>query len=291
MRRTMLFMPGINPGNILNADVFGADSIILDLEDAISFAEKDSARILTRNALAAFDFPNTEVIVRINSLSTPFWQEDLDMIIPQGPDAIMPTKIGTANDIRTISAYIERIERENSMEVGKIRLIPLLESAASIENAYEIAKADQRMAALYLGAEDLVFDMKATRTAESSEILYSRSRLVIAARTAGIDALDTPFLRDIRDLDALREDAMTAKKLGFNGKAVIYPGHVDVVNEVFSISRAEYENAVELLKAVDESERQGKGVTVFRGKMIDGPLIIMARQTVEGYEAITKGAM
>jgi citrate lyase subunit beta/citryl-CoA lyase len=284
-------MPGINPGNILNADVFGADSIILDLEDAISFAEKDSARILTRNALAAFDFPNTEVIVRINSLSTPFWQEDLDMIIPQGPDAIMPTKIGTANDIRTISAYIERIERENSMEVGKIRLIPLLESAASIENAYEIAKADQRMAALYLGAEDLVFDMKATRTAESSEILYSRSRLVIAARTAGIDALDTPFLRDIRDLDALREDAMTAKKLGFNGKAVIYPGHVDVVNEVFSISRAEYENAVELLKAVDESERQGKGVTVFRGKMIDGPLIIMARQTVEGYEAITKGAM
>ncbi|MDL2209611.1 CoA ester lyase [Desulfovibrio sp. OttesenSCG-928-O18] len=289
MRRTMLFMPGINPGNILNADVFGSDSIILDLEDAITYAEKDSARILTRNALQAFDFTGTEVIVRINSLSTPFWQKDLDMIIPQKPDVIMPTKIHGPEDIRIISDHIEKIERANNMEAGKIKLIPLLESAASIENAYAIATSDKRMAALYLGAEDLALDMRATRTPEGTEILYARSRLIMAARAAGIDALDTPFIRDIHDLDSLRADCALAKSLGFNGKASIYPGHVETINAVFSPSKAQYQDALELLAEVERAANAGKGVSTFRGKLVDGPVIIIAEQMVKEYESIHRG--
>ncbi|MDR1360460.1 MAG: CoA ester lyase [Deltaproteobacteria bacterium] len=289
MRRSLLFMPGINPGNILNADVFGADSIILDLEDAIAYAEKDSARILTRNALQTFDFSGTEVIVRINSLSTPFWDKDLDMIIPQRPDAIMPTKIHGPRDIQRISEYMEKLERAHGLEIGAVRLIPLLESAASIENAPGIATASPRMAALYLGAEDLALDMRATRTAEGTEILYARSRLVMAARAAGIDALDTPFIRDIHDLDALRADCLLAKNLGFNGKASIYPGHVEIINAAFSPTRDQYMDALDLLAEVEKAANAGKGVSTFRGKLVDGPVIIIAEQTVREYEAMHRG--
>jgi citrate lyase subunit beta/citryl-CoA lyase len=286
----MLFMPGINPGNILNADVFGADSIILDLEDAIAYPEKDSARILTRNALQAFDFSGTEVIVRINSLSTPFWDKDLDTIVPQGPDVIMPTKIHGPRDIQIISGYMEKLERAHGMDAGAIRIIPLLESAASIENAYAIATASPRMAALYLGAEDLALDLRATRTAEGTEILYARSRLVTAARAAGIDALDTPFIRDIHDLDALREDCLLAKNLGFNGKAAIYPGQVETVNAAFSPTKAQYLDALDLLAEVERAANAGKGVSTFRGKLVDGPVIVIAEQTVKEYESIHRGA-
>ncbi len=285
MRRTMLFLPGASPGNILNADAFGADSIIIDLEDAVAHSEKDTARILTRNALSALHF-NAEVIVRINSLTTPFWQEDLDAVIPQKPDVIMPTKIYTAEDIRTISDYIGKIEKRCGIEEGTVKLIPLLETAGAIEHAFEIATASPRMAGLYLGAEDLALDMKAVRTAEGYEIEYSRSRLVIAARAAGIDALDTPYIRNIHDNEALTRETIKVKNMGFNGKACIYPGQVETINDIFAPTREEYENALELLAAVEKAKEQGKGVITFRGKLVDGPVIIMAQVTVEEYEKI-----
>lgn len=285
MRRTMLFLPGASPGNILNADAFGADSIIIDLEDAVAYSEKDTARILTRNALASLHF-NAEVIIRINPLTSPFWQADLDAVIPQKPDVIMPTKIDTAEDIRVISDYIGGIERLNGIEEGTVRLIPLLETPAAIEHAYEIAVASRRMAGLYLGAEDLALNMKAVRTAEGYEIEYCRSRLIIAARTAGIDALDTPYIRDIHDNEALARETVKVKNMGFNGKACIYPGQVETINELFAPAREEYENALELLKAVEKAREQGKGVITFCGKLVDGPVIIMAGNTVEEYERI-----
>ncbi len=291
MRRSMLFLPGSNPGNILNADAFGADSIIIDLEDAVSFDEKDSARILTRNALSAFDFPGTEVIVRTNSLSTPWWKKDLDMIVPEKPGAIMPAKVGSAGDIRILSDYIAGIEEKCGFEAGCVKLIPLLESSAAIENAYQIATCDKRVVGLYLGAEDLALDMKATRTQEGYEISYSRMRLVVAARAAGIDALDTPYIRDIHDNEALYNETVMIKNMGFNGKACIYPGQVEVINAVFMPKREDYDNAVELLKAVDKAEKQGKGVVTFRGKLVDGPVITMARNVVSEFESIYRGKM
>jgi len=283
MRRTMLFMPGSKPGNLLNGDAYGADSIIIDLEDAVALAEKDSARILTKHAMRTFHY-DCELIIRINSLITPFWQADLDAVVPEKPAVIMPTKIYTADDIRTIDDYITKIENAHGMEVGGVKLLPLLETAASIEHAFEIATASPRMVGLYLGAVDLALDMKATRTREGYEIAYARSRLVTAARTAGIDALDTPYTWDIHDNNGLAEETRMVKNMGFNGKACIYPGQVEIVNEIFAPTASQYESALEILRGAEEAEAQGKGVVTVNGQLIDGPSIIMARNTVTEYE-------
>ena len=288
MRRSMLFMPGSNPGNILNAASFGADSIILDLEDAVSYGEKDSARILVRNALSALSFGGTEVIVRINSLPTEFWKADLDEIIPQKPDVIMTTKTESANDVITISEYISEIEQKNNLPVGGIRLITLLESPTGIKNAYEIASADPRVDALYLGAEDLALELHAVRTYSGHEILYVRSQLLMAARQAGVQALDTPFILDIRNLDALREDCNLARELGYDGKASIYPGHIEIINEAFTPSREKYEHALQVLEALAKAEKAGKGVATLNGKLIDAPIIQVAKRTIAEFNSIKK---
>jgi citrate lyase subunit beta/citryl-CoA lyase len=288
MRRSMLFAPGSNPGNIINAASFGADSIILDLEDAVAYGEKDSARILVRNALSALSFGHSEVIVRVNALSTEFWRPDLDAIVPRKPDVIMTPKTERAEDVVAISGYIAEIERKNSLPIGGIKLIALLESPAGIRNAYEIAAADPRVDALYLGAEDLALELHAVRTLAGREILYARSQLIMAARCAGVQALDTPFILDIRDMDALREDCQLARELGFDGKASIYPGHVELINEAFTPSREKYEHALQVLAALEKAEKLGRGVATLNGKLIDAPIIQMAKRTISEYSVIPK---
>jgi citrate lyase subunit beta/citryl-CoA lyase len=251
----------------------------------VAYAEKESARILTRHALSELDFGAAEKIVRINGLDTPFWKKDLRDIVPARPDTVMAPKIHCAADIRIIGGFISEIEIANGLEPGGIKLIALIESARGIESAPEIAKADPRVVALYLGAEDLALNLKAKRTAGGEEILYSRSRLVMAARAAGIDALDTPFL-NTQDHEGLAEDARRARNLGFNGKAAIYPMQIDIINEVFSPTRAEYDQAREILDVVREAEARGRGVSTYNGKLLDGPLITMAENVVREYETI-----
>ena len=221
MRRSMLFMPGNNPGMLLNADILGADAAILDLEDAVSPAEKDAARILVRNAIKTLKY-KCEVCVRINSIDTTFWKEDLDEILPLRPDLIMPPKISTAQDVLVVDAYMTELEKKHGMEVGTVKLIPLIETALGIENAYAIASSCPRVAAMLLGGEDLTADLQCKRTKEGKEIFYSRSRMVVAARAAGVDCYDTPFT-DVNDDEGLREDAAFAKALGFTGKSSITP--------------------------------------------------------------------
>ena len=288
MRRSMLFMPGSKPGNLLNGDAYGADSIIIDLEDAVALAEKDSARILTKHALRTFHY-QAELIIRINALTTPFWQADLEAIVPEKPDVIMPSKIYTADDIHTLDAYITKVEQAHGLEVGRINLLPLMETTASIENAYEIARSSPRVVGLYLGAADLSLDMKATRTKAGYEIAYARSRLVTAARAAGIDALDTPYTWDIHDDVGLAEETRMVKNMGFNGKACIYPGQVELVNQIFAPTQEEYERSLAIVKGAAEAEAQGKGVVAVNGELVDGPVILMAQNTVREYEMIHGG--
>lgn len=285
MRRTMLFIPGNNPGMLINADLHGSDSIIFDLEDAVAPSEKDAARCLVRNAMKTFMPYQREVIVRINALSTPYWQEDLDAVIPFKPSMIMPSKVDTGEELRRISDYIGKLEQQHKIEQNSVRLIPLLETASSIEFSLDIARASTRMEALYLGAEDLTADLRARRTKDGAEIQYARCRLLTAARTAGIKAYDTPFT-DVDDLDGLRKDAEYARHLGFDGKAVISPRHVDCVNEVFSPSKHEIAYAQEVIEAIEEGARQGKGAVSLNGKMIDAPIVMRARQTLEMAELI-----
>lgn len=285
MRRTMLFLPGNNPNMIMNGEYLGSDSIIFDLEDAVSPDDKDSARDLVRNALTYMTFGKKERIVRINALDTPYWVEDLEAVLPLAPDVIMPTKVSGGEYIRKLDAEMTRIEQQHGLPVGKIKLIPLLETALGIENAYEIAVASARMEALYLGAEDLSADLRCARTKAGTEIFYARERLVCAARAAGIEAYDTPFT-DVEDLEGLEADTRLAKSMGFTGKAVISPRHVDIVNEVFSPSQAEIQHARDVFAAIEEAKRQGKGAISLNGKMIDAPIVLRARFVLEAAAAL-----
>ena len=285
MRRTMLFLPGNNPNMIMNGEYLGSDSIIFDLEDAVSPDDKDSARDLVRNALTYMTFGKKERIVRINALDTPYWIEDLEAVLPLAPDVIMPTKVSGGEYIRKLDAEMTRIEQQHGLPVGKIKLIPLLETALGIENAYEIAVASARMEALYLGAEDLSADLRCARTKAGTEIFYARERLVCAARAAGIEAYDTPFT-DVEDLEGLEADTRLAKSMGFTGKAVISPRHVDIVNEVFSPSQAEIQHARDVFAAIEEAKRQGKGAISLNGKMIDAPIVLRARFVLEAAAAL-----
>ena len=243
MRRSMLFLPGNTPNMIINGDALGADSIILDLEDAVSPDEKDSARLLVRSAMKNMGFAGCEITVRINSIDTDYWKDDLEAVIPLKPDLIMPPKASCAEDMRIIDEYIAGIERRCGMEVGTVKLIPLIETALGVEN-------------------------------------YARTRLVCAARAAGVDVYDTPFT-DVNDDEGIVRDAEYAKSLGFSGKSAIAPRHVRVINEVFSPSAKDIEYARLVFEAIRIGKEQGKGAVSLRGKMIDKPIVERARQTLE----------
>lgn len=288
MRRSMLFIPGNTPNLLMNADILGSDAIILDLEDAVSPAEKDAARILVRNALKTLGYRGVEVIIRINPTETEFWKRDLEAVLPLRPSMIMPTKVSGPEVVREVSDYMSTLEQREGIPVGTVKLIPLIETALGVENAYAIASADPRVAAIFLGGEDLTADLQCKRTKEGREIFYARSRMVNAARAAGVEVYDTPFT-DVNDPEGLRADAQLAKSLGFTGKASISPRHVDAINEVFTPTQAEIDYAHEVMDTISEAKRQGKGVVSLRGKMIDAPIVARARQVLEIERALLGG--
>jgi citrate lyase subunit beta/citryl-CoA lyase len=280
----MLFLPGNNPNMLINGGNLGADSIIFDLEDAVSPDEKDAARILVRRALGAMDFGKCEIIIRINSLDTPYWERDIEELAPLGPDIIMPTKVSGPDYIRALSAKLDEVEKTSGM-TKKAALMPLLETALGLENSFAIASCDTRITALFLGAEDLTADLRSARTREGAEIAYARSRIVCAARAAGVDVMDTPFT-DINDLEGLRQDALLAKSLGFSGKAAISPRHVDIINEVFSPGEEEIAYARQVFEAIKIAKEQGRGAIALKGKMIDAPIVERARIVLETAEEL-----
>lgn len=285
MRRTMLFIPGNSPAMLLNADIHLSDAIILDLEDAVSPSEKDAARLLVKGAIKTLQYRGTEIIVRVNPLDTEYIRDDLQTIVPLKPSLIMPTKVSGADYVLAVSKMIADIEKEHGMAENTVGLIPLLETAEGIENAYQIAKCDKRVKALFLGAEDLTSDLQAIRSKPSEEILYARGRIVMAARAAGVDVYDTPFT-DVNDDEGLLKDATFARSLGFTGKASISPRHVPIINEVFSPSEKDIAYALEVMAVIEEAKRLGKGAISLHGKMVDKPIVDRARRVLEAAESL-----
>ena len=279
MRRSMLFLPGNTPRMLINGAFLGADAIIFDLEDAVAPAEKDAARILVRNTMRYMDLGACEVIVRINSIDTAFWKADLDQILPEKPGLILLPKTGSAADVLEADAYITELEDKLGFARNTVRLMPLIETALGVENAYAIASASDRVAALFLGAEDLTADLRCQRTKAGREIEYARTRLVTAARAAGVDVYDTPFT-DVNDDEGIEVDAALAKALGFTGKASISPRHVEAINRVFSPTQKEIDYAYEVMEAIRVAKEQGKGAIALYGKMIDAPIVARAEQTI-----------
>ena len=288
MRRSMLFLPGKNPNMLINGNCLGSDAVIYDLEDAVSPAEKDAARILVRNTMRYMDFRGCEIIVRINSIDTPYWKADIDAILPYRPALILLPKTGTAQDILAADAYMTEVEAKLGFENNTVGLMPLIETALGVENAFAISTASSRVRALFLGAEDLTADLRCKRTKEGREIEYARTRLVMAARAAGIDVYDTPFT-DVNDDEGIVVDATLAKALGFSGKASISPRHVEVINQVFSPSQADNDYAYEVMAAIALAKAQGKGAISLKGKMIDAPIVTRAEQTIAMATALGLG--
>lgn len=288
MRRSMLFLPGNNPNMLINASCLGADAVIFDLEDAVSPAEKDAARILVRNTMRYMDLGGCEVIVRINSVDTPYWKMDIDALLPHKPALILLPKTASKEDALIADNYMSEVEERLGLETGVTGLMPLIETAAGVENAYAIASASPRVKALFLGAEDLTADLQCKRTKEGREIEYARCRLVVAARAAGIDVYDTPFT-DVNDDEGIWEDARLAKNLGFTGKASISPRHVEVINSVFSPTVSEIDYAYEVMEAIRRAKEQGKGAIALYGKMIDAPIVARAERTISMAQALGIG--
>lgn len=285
MRRSMLFLPGNTPNMLINGNYLGADAVIFDLEDAVSLTEKDAARLLVRNALQSLDRNGVESIVRINAVDTDYWQADIAAIIPQRPDMLLLPKASTTQDVLAVDAYMTQIEHRQNVERGSVGLMLLIETALGVENAYNLASCCDRVKAILLGAEDLTADLQCKRTKGGMEIAYSRARLVVAARAAGVDVYDTPFT-DVNDDEGILADVANAKAYGFTGKAAISPRHIDAINAAFSPSRAEIDYAYEVLEAIHEAEEQGKGAIALHGKMIDAPIVARARRTIEMAQAL-----
>lgn len=285
MRRSMLFLPGNNPNMLINGNCLGADAVIFDLEDAVSPDQKDAARILVRNTMRYMDFRGCEIIVRINSIDTAFWKKDIDEILPYRPGLILLPKTGSAQDVLEADAYISQAEKALGMQPNTVGLMPLIETAMGVENSFQIASCSKRVQALFLGAEDLTADLQCKRTKEGQEIAYARSRLVVAARAAGVEVYDTPFT-DVNDDEGIVKDAQLAKALGFTGKASISPRHVEVINSVFSPTQKEVDYAYEVMDAIALAKEQGKGAIALHGKMIDAPIVARARQTIAMAQAL-----
>lgn len=277
MRRSLLFIPGNNPAMLQNADVFGADAVIFDLEDAVSVTEKDAARQLIKNYLeTSISLPN-EVVVRINGLDTDFYSLDLDAIVSDKIDCIMLPK-ARVEDVKKLASLLGLIEQKKCL-TKQIKILPIIELCISVIEVDQIASLP-RVDGILLGAEDLTSDMEVLRTKEGNEIYYPRARVAIACKAYGIDAIDTPFT-DVNDVEGLYKDCNNALSLGLNCKACIHPNQIEAVNEVFMPTEKSIIWAKRVMKASEEALAKGLGVFSLDGKMVDKPVMDRARKILE----------
>ena len=224
-----MFVPGNNPAMMQDAYIYHPDSIMLDLEDSVSMAEKDAARLLVYNALKTIDYGNTEMVVRINPLSTPYGKKDIEAVVKAGVHVIRMPKTETAEEVVEVEREIERVEKELGC-VGRTQIMAAIESALGICNAYAIATASKRMMGIALGAEDYCANLKTQRSKGGDELRLARETIVVAARAAGIAALDTVY-SNLNDMETFRAEVEFIKTLGFGGKSIINPRQIEVVNE------------------------------------------------------------
>jgi len=272
-RRTRLYVPGDQPRLIINAGLYKPDGIVLDLEDSVAPDAKFGARFIVRNALRAVDFMGAERMVRINQI--PQGLEDLPFLIPHNLHTVLIPKCETEEQVKEVERRIEEAGVRD-----EIFLIPIIESALGVINAYRIAKSSDRVVAIAIGLEDFTQDIGAERTKEGRESLVARQEVIIAARAAGVQPLDTVF-SDVADEEGLRKSVEEAKALGFEGKGCIHPLQIRVIHEGFAPTKEEIERAERIVKAMEEAKEKGVGVIALGTKMIDPPVLKRAQRVLE----------
>ncbi len=276
-RRSRLYLPGNTPKLMLNAGVHKPDGVILDLEDSVALAKKDEARLMVRNALRQLDFYGAERMVRINQL--PRGLDDLAYLVPHNVNLVLIPKVETAEQVEQVDARIQEIARAQGIE-HPVWLMPIIESALGVVNAYGIASASSNVVALAIGLEDYTADIGAPRTAEGKESFFARSQLVNAARAARIQPIDSVF-SDVSDMEALRRVVGESKSLGFDGMGCIHPRQIAVIHDAFAPSDQEIDKATRIVLAFDEATAKGLGVVSLGSKMIDPPVVKRAQRVVD----------
>jgi citrate lyase subunit beta / citryl-CoA lyase len=275
-RFSRLYLPGNTPGLMINAGLHSSWGIILDLEDSVAPDRKDEARILVRNALRQIDFRGAERMVRINQGET--GARDIKCIIPHNVNLILIPKCESADQVRMIDDMIISVSRQVKTK-NNVYLMPIVESALGIENCFDIARSSPNVVAIAIGLEDFTADMGVQRTSEGSESLYARSRLVVAAKAAGVQPIDSVF-SDVADLDGLRMNVMKSKSLGYVGMGCIHPRQIKIINQGYAPDKAETEKAIKIVLAFEEASKKGLGVVALGTRMIDAPVVARAQKTI-----------
>lgn len=277
--RSPLFVPGNNPRMLAKALGLAPDAFVPDMEDAVPWSEKEKGRETVASFLPRLIETGIPVIPRVNATGSGLFEQDLEAAVAPGVFGITVGKTASADEIAGIDDAVGRLESKRGIEPGSIVLLPWIESAMAVVNAYEICSAP-RVAAVAFGAEDLANDMMIERTEGGDEVAYARSAVCIAARAAGVLAIDTPYVR-FRDEDGLRRDCATARRFGFKGKFSIHPAQIDAINDSFGPLPSEVAWATRIVDAFDEAERAGTGAVSVDGSMVDAPVVKRARGILE----------
>lgn len=279
LRRTMMFVPGNNPGMIKDAGIYGADSIMFDLEDSVSLAEKYAARALVYEALQTVDYGDTELVVRINGIGTPYIDNDIRAMVKAGIDVIRLPKTETAEMVKELEKKVAVAEKEFGREEGSTKLMAAIESAKGVLHTEEIATASDRMIGMALSAEDYTTDMKTHRYPDGAELEFARNMILHACRAAGIAAFDTVFT-NMNDVEGFRRETEHIHELGFDGKSLINPRQIDWVNEIYAPKKEDIFKAQRIIAALKEAEENGSGVVSMDGQMVDRPVVLRAQRTI-----------
>jgi citrate lyase subunit beta / citryl-CoA lyase len=278
IRFSRLYLPGNNPGFMINAGLHSADGIILDLEDSVAPEKKNEARILVRNALRAVNFYGAERMVRINQGEMGL--KDLHFVIPHNVNLIIIPKCESADYIKRVEEEISIIRKELSLSLNEVFLMPVIESASGVENCFEIASASENVVAMAIGLEDYTADLGVPRTIEGKESLYARTRMIVASKAARIQPIDSVF-SDVDDMEALKQNVLESKALGFEGMGCIHPRQIPVIRKGFAPDELEIGKSKNIIVAFETARRNGLSVISLGSKMIDPPVVVRAQKTID----------
>lgn len=285
LRRSMLFVPGDNAAMLSTSFIYKPDSIMFDLEDAVSPREKDAARLLVFQALRHPAYKEIEKVVRINPLTTEYGLKDLQAAVRGRADVIRLPKTDNAEAVHELEAHVSGIEAECGRPLGETKLMAAIESASGVVNALTIATASPRMIAIAIAGFDYLVDMQTKRSGGfQPELFYARAAVLHAARAAHIDAFDVAY-GDVNDDEGFLREVQIAKQLGFNGKSLVHPRQIEILHKAYAPSPEEVAYAKRVLAAADLASRNGQGVVSLDGKMVDPPVVVAAEMLLQRSQA------
>jgi citrate lyase subunit beta/citryl-CoA lyase len=284
--RTMTFVPGYKERFLEKARTFPSDALILDLEDSVPAPFKADARAFVRASLDQ-QWYRQQVFVRVNSIDSGMLMEDLRAALHPATAGIMFTKAVDENDIVYFDKLLAELERAGGFPAGNFKMCPLIETGRAVLRAYEMATASRRIVALAFGGEDYLTDLDGLHKEHGTSLIVPRSLIVVAARSAHVGAIDTPFL-NLQDLVGFRKETELARELGFSGQLVIHPNQIEIANTVFTPSEQEISEAKRIIEAIRESEKQGLGVALLDGKLIGPPMWKRAQHVLAKVERIER---